>query len=255
MHVIVASAPKRENDVPHKDFMSDIINWCNTNSGFVMASLTAVYVVATLAIAMIASRSNRLAQENIKTLTQLEQERSRPIVVAELILDISFVSLRVRNVGQTSAYDIVFNLTPKLMVTLGGEQMVPSERTERPLSIIDKGIASLAPSSTAEAIIGPLSRLKEVYPALCFKGTVSYHGVFGKSYNDPITLDMSHADGALHMDRKTIHDVAKRLEEIKTEIHYIGSGFLKPQVLTQDVNDYRREQEEFIRQSIEHKKA
>jgi hypothetical protein len=230
-----------------------MIEWLNNNQGFVMAVLTAVYVFATFIIAIMAKRSNDLARRNIDTLTKLEKERLKPAIVAEILADIPFFTVRVSNKGQTTALDVRFELEPKLRMVLGGANAIPKEKAERPIGFMENGIASLPPGSTLSSLIGTFNRIKEVCPGLVFRGKVTYRDREGTRYEDEVVLDARHHEDSLHLDRKTIHDVAKRLEEIKREINHLATGFHKPHVLTQDIKEQRAEMEEFVRQAQEKK--
>jgi hypothetical protein len=53
----------------------------------------------------------------------------------------------------------------------------------------------------------------------------------------------------MHLDRKTIHHVANGLEEIRREMNHMATGFYTPHILTQDMANYRAEQEEYLRQA------
>jgi hypothetical protein len=61
-----------------------LMNWLNQNQGFVMAMLTFVYVIATIVIAVLSVKSNRLAQQNVETIVELEKNRLRPYVIFNL---------------------------------------------------------------------------------------------------------------------------------------------------------------------------
>lgn len=224
-----------------------MINWLNTNQGFVMALLTAVYVVATFVIAYMAKRSNDLARSNIDTLTKLEKERLKPAIIPEILADFPFFSVRVVNQGQTTALEIRFELTPKLRIVLGGPNSNPKEKAERPIGFIENGIASLPPGSVLSSTIGTFDRIKEACPDLMYHGKVTYRDREGTRYEDEVLLDVRHYEGCLHVDRKSIHDVAKRLEEIKSEINHLATGFHKLHVLTQDIKEHRQERDEQIR--------
>lgn len=217
-----------------------------------MALLTLVYVGATIGIVLLGRRANALAQANLKTLAELEQEKSRPLVDVEIFGEVPFVSLRVTNRGLTPAYDVKITTMPQLRLLLGGENAISPERKEKQIGILEHGIGSLAPSSNATALIGTFARVKEVNPSLQFTGTVTYRSALGRSYEFPVNLDLRYMENTLHINRKTIHDVANELEEIRKEINHIGTGFHKPHVIVQDVKEKRTEDEEFVR-SIQEK--
>ncbi|MDD5598708.1 MAG: hypothetical protein PHV82_12245 [Victivallaceae bacterium] len=212
----------------------DMIDWLNTNQGVVITMLTGVYVVATLTIAFIAKRSNDLARKNIDTLTMLERERLKPAIMIEIYADIPYYCVRIVNCGQTTALDVSFDLKPKLCVLLGGANSVPRKEQELPIGFLDNGIVSLPPGGVVSTVIGTFVRIKDVYPDLIFRGRVTYKNRDNTQYNDDVVLDLRHYRDNLHVEHKTIHDVAKRLEEIKNEFNRFALGLSKPHVLVQD---------------------
>lgn len=104
-----------------------MIEWCNMNSGFVMAVLTFIYVVATIIVAALMVRANRLTAHSTNTAVQLDKERSKPSVVFELLPDIPFFNLRIRNIGLTTAHNIKFHVSPEPRLCFGGKNQIPAE--------------------------------------------------------------------------------------------------------------------------------
>lgn len=202
-------------------------------------------------MAWTAKKSNTLARQNIDTLTALEKDRLKPNIVVEAYSDIPFYCIRVSNYGQTSAHNIRFKFTPDLTMLEGGENAFPKEKRTRPIGFIDTGIHCLAPKASISAIIGTFQRIQEYCPELVYRGTITYNDESGKPYTDTAVVDISLFNNILHVDRKTVHHVAKQLEDIKRSIDLIATGFHKPHILVQDVKEYRAEEEEFIRKSIE----
>lgn len=212
--------------------IKEIVDLCNVNGGFVSALLTFVYVVATIGILLSGRRANKIAQTNMKVLMELEQERSRPFVDVEMFPDSPMISLRVTNRGATPAYDIAISIAPPLKLLLsrppGGNDQV---------GILRHPIGSLAPAANITSLIGSFHDVKEANPQLLYKGTVVFRNSSGRSYESPICLDLRYMENNCHIDRKTIHDVAKQLEELQKEFHSIATGFHKPFVITQDAKE------------------
>lgn len=223
-----------------------MINWLNTNQGSIMALLTAVYVIATIIIALMAKHSNKLAQKNIDTLTKLEKERLKPAITAEILADYPFYNIHIVNQGQTTALDIKFEFTPKLCIFLGKSNS--EEKTEKPIGFIKNGIASLPPGGALSSIIGTYELVTEKCPDLIFHGKVTYRDREGTQYEDKISLDLHQFEGNYHKNSKSIHDVAILLKEIKTEINYLATGFHKPHILTQNIKEHRQENLELHRE-------
>ena len=59
------------------EFITSVVNWSNRNNGFLMAVLTAVYVLATILILRQSRKTNRLQQEALTQARSLERSRTR----------------------------------------------------------------------------------------------------------------------------------------------------------------------------------
>jgi hypothetical protein len=75
------------------------VDWLNGNSGFVMAVLTGVYVVCTVALCIFAWRSNSLAK-------RLYEAENRPVVICDFFVQNTCLYFRIKNIGRATAADI-----------------------------------------------------------------------------------------------------------------------------------------------------
>lgn len=228
--------------------LEQAITWSNANEGFSLVLLTALYVVCTILIVLSSFASNRLAQKHLNSLWALERRRVKPTVVLQFYNDVPFFCLRVINLGGTTAYDIKFEITPMPRRLMKGDKagkvkVFGSLPVEEGISFLTRGIASLAPNSSLRSLIGVLDVIREVNPTLRYEGVVSYQDGEGTVYKDTLAADLNDYADVSHMGRKTIHNVAERLEGIERQLNYIGSGFHKLHVLTQDFDDYKKEEE------------
>ncbi len=207
--------------------MNDMIVWCNSNQGFVMVLLTFVYVIATVAIVMLAKRANKIALSNLKTLEELEREKSRPFIDVEIVADAPFLSLQISNQGLTPAYNVKVSMTPNLLYLSGRGK-------DTALGILEHGIGSLAAGANTTTLIGSFRDLKETNPSLQFNGTATFNGVDNQGHETPIHIDLRWMESNSSIHRKTIHDVANQLEKLQKEFHHFATGFYKPHIITQD---------------------
>ena len=228
---------------------SEMIKWCNENQGFAIVLLTTMYVSLTATLAIVGFRANALGRRQLEQAVELEQSRTRPFVLLELVTQVPFVEAIVRNVGQTAARDVKFDLKPELKVLLGGKGMHPKEERELDVPFISQGIAILPPQREITALIGIWSRVESRYQSLHFEGTVSYSDTQGKSYSDPVILDLNPLKGLLHRGTKDIGDAVKQLEEISKTLQGLATGFNNPLVRTIAEHEFRKEQEESFEQA------
>jgi hypothetical protein len=222
--------------------MSQIIQWCNTNQGFLSGCLTFVYVLATICLVWLASR--QLAHA-----TELERGRTRPFVIFDLVLDHHFVFAQVTNSGQRPARDVRISIKPRLQCVLGGEGQVPPQERALDIAFIERGVAMLAPGRTISALGGFWARFHSAYPSLRFEGEVSYNDGEGHRYTEPFVADLSAHEGLLYRGTKDIEDVAKQLEGIARTLDHISSGFRKPLVRTITEDQYRAEEQASIEEA------
>lgn len=113
-----------------------VINWLNTNQGFVMSILTLIYVIATIVIVYYNHKS-------IKELKETREAESRPYIFVYLDKDPrdSWFYLRVKNYGKSGAKIGYVSISPKL-------KLVHDALPEKFLKNV-----IVAPSQTLEFII------------------------------------------------------------------------------------------------------
>ena len=235
--------------------LAQIVELADRHEGFVLGSLTFLYLLTTIGLFIAARRANRLALRNVETLTQLEEERLRPVVICELLTETPFVMLRIQNLGQTTAKDVTVSITPPLRMLFGGDNAQPKEKSEKTIGFLEHGFRSLAPRQQVSTIVGSFQRMREAYPHLVFECAMTYgSSSTARTYSYNVHLDLRYALDATHISRKTLHDIGKELEEIRKEMGHIATGFHKPQIIVQDIKENRAEDEEFVRQIQEKKK-
>ena len=93
-------------------------------------------------------------------------------------------------------------------------------------------------------------RFKTAYPNLRFDGTISYKDSSGKSYSEPLVVDLSAHEGILYLGTKDINDIAKQIEEIASTLNRLATGFSKPLVRTITEAEHRAEEQELINEAL-----
>jgi len=208
--------------------MADIINWLNANQGFVMGLLTLVYVVTTVVMAGLMMHSNRLTR-------QLDEQRSRPAVIFNILSRQHCVHAVLKNNGLTSAYDVEVSCNPPLAHPIGGKDM-ETAITTHPVSF-------LAPQQEIADFIDVGHQFYNRYPKPVFTGTVRYKDRVGNWYAEDFEIDLTVLKNRTYLSRV---DLGKELEKIRRALESLGSGFKKPLVRTIDEKEYREEQRQWI---------
>jgi len=182
------------NRQANSEWNASWIHWLNTNQGFVMGLLTLVYVVATVGIAIIMIRSNRLSRRSLQQALELDKKRSRPYVVFDIELRERLVFAVLRNYGLTGAHKIKLVLSPLLQHTIGGK-IIDS-------TLVFNEIGFLAPSRVLEDFLDPDSAFFDHYAGARFEGKLEYEDSEQQRYEEPVRIDLT-AQKGLHSVRET----------------------------------------------------
>lgn len=195
------------------------------HAGFVMAVLTATYVVATWVLV-------RLAYKQLRAAFELERNRIRPTVVLDLIVEHYFVHVSLRNLGQTMAQNVKIALQPEIRSLYGGKfegvHLDPSEEGDEPVPFLQDGVTSLAPGREIKGELGYIERFRQHYGEKPFIGTVSYFGPDGSKYAEQVAIDLGAHRGLGHIARYEIHDVAEALRKLNDHVKAIANKITRP---------------------------
>jgi len=179
-----------------------MINWLNTNQGFVMSLLTLIYVIATLVIVLY----------NRKTIREMKEGReaeSRPYVFVYLDKDprdLCFY-LRIRNYGKSGAKINHVSIAPNLKLC---HEALPEDFL--------KGVI-LAPAQTLEFIVLEKEdeTLKNDYAI-----SIQYTSVdgSGKQYSENymLTIQYAHQMGYTDNKQSNLTDEANALRNIANHL-------------------------------------
>lgn len=97
----------------------NIINWFNDNSGFVMAVLTFVYVIATVLICYFNYKSAKATNNQTKESYKQFIESNRAHIVPKIIeLEGEMVCLSFQNIGKDIATEVFINVNEKWLKKL-----------------------------------------------------------------------------------------------------------------------------------------
>ena len=195
--------------------VQEIVRFCDSHSGFLLALLTALYVSATMILVWLSHRQFRFAVET-------ERQRNQPSVALDVVNEFFSVGVSLKNFGRTEARNIRITITPKLFY------LHPT--SEMPVPFIDNGVPVLAPGRELKGAIGGWTRFHQRYPDLKFTGELSYEDVGGRRYRIPVGIDLTNEVGFAKPVRYNIHDLVKVVEQLRDEIHSVANGSQTPRV-------------------------
>jgi len=210
--------------------IKSLVTWGNTNDGFALVVLTLVYVAATLWLALLARKQLDLASE-------LEQSRTRPFVLFEVVAERGLVYAQLSNTGQTPAYNVRITTSPAIRCLI--------RSGHGPLTFIEEGLPMLSPARTIRALLGSWSEVEKAYPNLKFTSTVTYETgpPRKRRYSDVLFSDLAILSGILYTSRKGQHEIVGELEKIARSLHEICAGFKSPLVRTISEREFREAEE------------
>lgn len=111
--------------------MMTVINWLNDNSGFVMALLTFVYVIATALICYFNYKSAKATKEQTEESNKQFIENSRGNVVPKIVeLEGEMLCLSFQNIGKDIATDVLIKVNESWLKKLDKTATFPETATK-----------------------------------------------------------------------------------------------------------------------------
>ena len=186
-----------------------MIDWFNHTNGFVLSILTAVYVVASLAVLCFMARSNRLAERAIEHSQRLHHQQTRPYVVFDLVPRDRSIYAELQNYGVMPAFDVAVTLDQELK-SIGNRQS----------TLLRNPVGMLAPNRVITDFIDVGHQFHESN-VLVFTGTVTYRDGNGAKYSEQFSLDLKYYKEKLEPDKR---DIGRELEKVKEELQKISNA-------------------------------
>ena len=190
-----------------------MIEWFNDNEGFVLSLLTGVYVVATIVILYVMTRSNHLTARSVEHAQQVHREQTRPYVVFDIVVRDRGVYIDLQNHGSTPAINVAVTCSPT-PVSLGNDHTS---------TLLRNTIAFLAPGRQLTDFLdtSPNFHTKN---SLLFTGSVSYSDTGGNQYAEDFALDLGYYPDTHAVGRKEVGEELNRIrEELRDINRAIGS--------------------------------
>jgi hypothetical protein len=174
------------------------VTWADT----VTVALIAAQLVVLIVAAFVAWRQVREARE-------LREEQQRPFVVVDFDLQNGYMTfLEVVNLGTSLARDVRIEIDPPLASA--------SDVDFADLKMLNEGIATLAPGKKYRTFFDMGFRRAKSDLPMNYTAFVSYTDEKGRrSFNETLNLDLDLFMNLVSITRHDVHDVNKRLEEIR----------------------------------------
>ena len=150
-----------------------------------------------------------------------------------------------RNEGHGPAKNIRFRFQGDPTHFIGHGQQQPMDQ----VPVIKNGLAYLGPGQRFGFLLGWLFG-KAFARASREPWTfhIDYENLSGKSKKDTYLLDFSQFEGLIVGGGPPLVRIEKHLDSLRKDVHHLLTGFNRPRIITQTVDDYRKELEQHIEQ-------
>jgi hypothetical protein len=207
----------------------NFLGWFEANSGAVTGISSLVLTVITACYAYLTWRLLKESQE--MRLAAVRPELAIYTTPAESAM--SFVMLRLENVGRGPAYNL--RLATNIDFNPEGRRTALRE-----IGLFRKGLSYFAPGQRIEhflvSLIGKLEELKKTPLEI----TAVYCDSAGQEYSRTFAIDFGELENLSRIGKPPLHELADLTKQIQRDIHNIATGFSKPHILSEPAVDYER---------------
>lgn len=204
--------------------MESTVTWTDV----AQVALLAAQLFVLTAAAVVAWRQVREAR-------RLREEQQRPFVVIDFEVERGYIAfLAVSNLGPSLARDVHFNIEPPL------ESAIPSVALDK-MKMLNEGISTLAPGKKIRTFFDMGNHRGKTDLPMTYAARVRYTDETGRRhFDETIDLDLDVYMHLSEITRQGIHDVHKRLEEIR-DVFKKWTWTLPPGLIAMTPEEARRE--------------
>ncbi len=168
-----------------------------------LVGIAALQFVVLIVAAFVAWRQVREAR-------RLREEQQRPFVVIDFEVERGYIAfLVVSNLGTSLARDVRFSIDPPL------ESAVPSVALDK-MKMLNQGISTLAPGKKIRTFFDMGDRRGKTDLPMTYTARVQYTDETGRRlFDETVDLDLDLYMHLSEITRQGVHDIHKRLEEIR----------------------------------------
>lgn len=149
-----------------------------------------------------------VAGQQVREAKRLREEQSRPFVVIDFEVEGVLVFLSISNVGPSLARNVGFHIEPP-MATAVDTQVAD-------MKLLHEGISALAPGKVIRTFFDSGIQRKSANLPDSYRVVCRYTDQAGRRrFEEETTLDLGIYWGLSTIDRKGLHDIHQRLEQIR----------------------------------------
>lgn len=169
-----------------------MIDWLNQNQGAAIVIVTSLYVLATIVIVLVSSRTvrqlkkaNALTRAALDQTWAMERERSRPFVIFDFVIRGRFLYALLKNYGQRPALRVTVDINPPLLCDSG---LAPASD----VSFVADKVPLLAPGREIRDLVTTDPDFMEGHDFNTFHVKLSYLDSEDRRYEERIEVPMGH---------------------------------------------------------------
>lgn len=228
--------------------MGDVLEFLNTNSGALTVLFTGVVTVAT---AVYAGLTWLLVRET-RMMREVQTEPRLQVSVSSFDFAINLVRLNIRNIGLGPALDVTFR--PRVVSGGAAGQKLLADFTD--VHFFSVGLKHFGPGQERLSGYTQMTEDHDGKITSVLALDVTYRSATGKTYSDPLLVDMSELKGSYQLGRPHLYAIAQSLEKMQEDIHRLASGSyrIKADIFTErdraiEMEEAKARREQFRRDS------
>jgi len=195
------------------------LEFLNQNSGAFAVIFSAVVAFATIIYAIL---TWRLVSETRK-MREAQTEPKVSVTIQPREERINLIDMVIQNIGLGPAYNIEFEVSPDFEYAKG--------RFLSELGFMKNGLIYLAPNQKLQFFLTSMIENFEEKTKKPFEIRVTYKNSVGKKYKDVYMIDFSQLIGLSQLGEPPLYKIAKNIEKIQKDIHYLSTGVHRMKVI------------------------
>lgn len=186
-------------------------------------------MIATIVYALLTARLVKETQH----MRELQTEPKIEVIASPKEEFVNIISLRVKNIGLGSAYNITFDLSGES----NSEAEIKLINDFSKSQFITKGLKYLGPQQELHSSFTSMFEDSESKISSRLLINVNYENSFGKLYKENVNIYFEEFRGYGTLGKPDLYSIAQSLEKIEKNFSHIITGFKKLKVDTYSEND------------------
>jgi hypothetical protein len=217
--------------------LMDTVNFLNQNAGVLSTVFSGIVMFATVIYAILTAS---LVTET-RHMREVQTEPKMEVIASTREEFISFITLRVKNIGLGPAYNVRFVLRGESQ-SAGEKELIQDFSRSQFLS---KGLRYLGPGNELQSGFTQMTNnfAEKIKARLIVD--VTYNSSSGKLYTDSIPIYFEEFEGYGTLGTPHLYAIVQSLEKIERNIDHLATGFRRLRVDTYTEADRNREREEW----------